>query len=87
MQREIEVLLSAFLDDRQKEAKLVHDVLTAISVAAASRRRMFEAIADAVQPLLDRPAEDAKVASLKIAEDLSVSLGSLRRARDAAITH
>jgi hypothetical protein len=87
MQREIEALLTAYLDDRQKEAKLVHDVLTAISVASAGRRRMFDAIVEAVQPLLDRPAEDTKIASMKIAEDLSVSLGSLRKARDAAITH
>jgi AcrR family transcriptional regulator len=87
MQREIEALLAAYLEDRQKEAKLVQEILTALSVAAASRQRMFDAIATAVQPLQERPAEQPDIATLRIAEDLSVSLGSLRKAFDAAITH
>ena len=87
MQREIEALLTAYLEDRQKEAKLVHDVLTALSVGATSRQRMFDAIAAAVQPMIEWPVEEAKIASMRLAEDLSISLGSLRKARDAAITH
>lgn len=48
MQLEIEALLAAYLEQRRKEADLIHGLLTALSVAAAGRQRMIDAILDAI---------------------------------------
>lgn len=48
MQREIEELLRAIHVDQRQEQKLVNDVLAAIAVGSAARRRMIKDIANAV---------------------------------------
>lgn len=48
MQREIEELLKAIHVDQRQEQKLVNDVLAAIAVGSAARRRMIQDIANAV---------------------------------------
>ena len=48
MQREIEELLKAIHIDQRQEQKLVNDVLAAIAVGSAARRRMIQDIANAV---------------------------------------
>lgn len=102
MQREIEALLAAYLDERRKEARIVQELLTALSVGASGRQKMFDAIVAIGQPdpaveaspskvepspAAPSPAAVANLASLSIADDLTTSIGNLRRARDAAFTH
>lgn len=88
MQREIEALLAAYLDERKKEAQLIEDLLTALSVGAAGRQRMFDAIAAIAGPPSDAvAAAPASISPLTIADDLTLGIGALRRARDAALTH
>ena len=41
MQREIEALLKAYVEDSGREARLVQNVLTALAVGAAARQRML----------------------------------------------
>ena len=41
MQREIEALLTAYVEDSSREARLVQNVLTALAVGAAARQRMM----------------------------------------------
>lgn len=53
MQREIEELLKAIHVDQRQEQKLVNDVLAAIAVGSAARRRMIQDIANAVLQAMD----------------------------------
>lgn len=94
MQREIEALLAAYIEDRRKEAKLVHDLLTALSVGAAGRARMFEAIKAAAGMQAEGEAasetttiEIPKLPATALVDDLTLSIGNLRQARDAALRH
>lgn len=48
MQREIEALLSAYLADRNKETKMIQELLTALAVGAVARQRMFRDLAVAI---------------------------------------
>jgi hypothetical protein len=102
MQREIEALLVAYLEERQKEARIVQELLTALSVGAAGRQKMFDAIMTIGQlqaaPVADKPvvaepgASSVHIGSsnresLSIVDDLTVGIGNLRKARDAALMH
>jgi hypothetical protein len=98
MQHEIEALLAAYLDERKKEARIVQELLTALSVGASGRQKMFDAIvaigqaqpATAVEaPVKTTPsaAAIANFAQLSVADDLTASIGKLRKARDAAFAH
>lgn len=57
VQREIEDLLKAIHIDQRQEQKLVNDVLAAIAVGSAARRRMIQDIANAclqaMEPMSD----------------------------------
>ena len=57
MQREIEELLKAIHVDQRHEQKLVNDVLAAIAVGSAARRRMIQDIANAVLQAMDASPE------------------------------
>jgi hypothetical protein len=48
MQREIEALLKAYVEDSSREARLVQNVLTALAVGAAARQRMLLELQSAV---------------------------------------
>jgi hypothetical protein len=48
MQREIEALLAAYLADRNKETRVVHELLTVLAVGSAERKRMLRDLAAAV---------------------------------------
>lgn len=61
MQREIEDLLKAIHIDQRQEQKLVNDVLAAIAVGSAARRRMFEDIANAVLQAMNHSQEPVNV--------------------------
>lgn len=98
MQREIEALLAAYLDERRKEATIVQELLTALSVGASGRQKMFDAIiaigqpqaepvGDATQTLEPKAAVVTKFAQLSVVDDLTTSIGNLRKARDAAFAH
>ena len=98
MQREIEALLAAYLDERRKEAQVVQELLTALSVGASGRQKMIDAIVAIGQPQAESVGDasvmaeaktDAvtKFAKLSVIDDLTASIGNLRKARDAAFTH
>ena len=48
MQREIEALLKANIEDSGREARLIQNVLTALAIGSAARQRMIEEIQAAV---------------------------------------
>jgi hypothetical protein len=48
MQREVEALLAAYLADRNKETRVVQELLTILAVASAERQRMLRDLAAAV---------------------------------------
>ena len=48
MQREVEALYRAFHDEKNRETRLIQDVLSALAVGAASRRMMIEELAAAL---------------------------------------
>lgn len=68
MQREIEALLKAYVEDSSREARLVQNVLTAMAVGAAARQRMIEDIqAAAGFAIAPPPAPFAREATPDIA--------------------
>ncbi len=68
MQREIEALLKAYVEDSSREARLVQNVLTAMAVGAAARQRMIEDIqAAAGFAIAPPPAPFAREATSGIA--------------------
>ena len=81
MKREIEALLAAYLADRNKEAQVVQELLTALAVGAAGRQRMLHELAVAVgataevAPVVDRPPSRESIA------DISTAITLLRAAR------
>lgn len=89
MQREIEALLAAYLADRNKEAQIVLDLMTALAVGSAGRQRMMQELAAAVgaappnatgaavAPFLDRPSSPA------FNSEVSAAVAQLRAARGA----
>ena len=88
MQREIEALLKAYVEDRQREGKLVTDLLTAIAVGAASRRQMMEDIATAVTSIRPVARTEAPPPSQPASFDpVSEAVSQLRSARDLSISH
>ena len=48
MQREVEALLAAYLADRNKETRVVQELLTILAVGSAERQRMLRDLAAAV---------------------------------------
>ena len=60
MQREIEALLKAYVEDSSREARLVQNVLTALAVGAAARQRMLLELQAAVG--LEKPEPAAIIA-------------------------
>lgn len=88
MQREIEALLSAYLTERNKEAQVVQELLTALAVGAAGRQRMMQELAAAVGTVAttsqscvaaERHADVDTEPTL--AAEVSVALAQLRAAR------
>ncbi len=103
MQREIEALLKAYVEDSGREARLIQNVLTALAVGAAARQRMIADIQaavgiEAIEPTQSHAFKDAEMpitASspiLKgvpkiIIDDVALAISHLRAARDAAVVH
>ncbi len=56
MQREIEALLKAYVEDGSRESRLVQNVLTALAVGAAARQRMLLELQAAVGLEMVEPA-------------------------------
>jgi hypothetical protein len=69
MQREIEALLKAYVEDSSREARLVQNVLTALAVGAAARQRMIEDIQTAVG--IGTAAQPADTAAPELAPDVT----------------
>ena len=103
MQREIEALLKAYVEDSGREARLIQNVLTALAVGAAARQRMIADIQAAVgvdtveptQPQAFKEVELPNAASSPIlksvpkivTDDVARAISHLRAARDAAVVH
>lgn len=89
MQREIESLLAAYLADRDREARLVQELLTALAVGSAARQRMLHDIAAAVgaAPAME-PADAPVIRDMPAfaGSDITAAIARLREARDAT-TH
>jgi hypothetical protein len=90
MQREVEALLAAYLADRNKETRVVQELLTILAVASAERQRMLRDLAAAVggvgpispnQPL----ATGENVPTSSFDDDLSAAISQLRDARAAMV--
>ena len=87
MQREIEALLKAYLQDRSREARLIQDVLTALAVSSAARQRMVEEMATAVGNATTELVVAPRVVGATVAEDVALAIDQLRATRGAAVTH
>jgi hypothetical protein len=92
MQREIEALLKAYVEDRQREGKLVTELLTALAVGAASRRQMMEDITLAVAqigveaPLAAAPVEEPAAYDPPY-DPVTEAVSQLRSVRDMSAAH
>ena len=87
MQREIEELLKAIHVDQRQEQKLVNDVLAAIAVGAAARRRMTQDIANAVLEAMSAAPETLSQAPVQARHgsterELTDALQSMLRAAE-----
>ena len=91
MQREIEALFAAYLADRNKEAQVVRELLTALAAGSAGRQRMLQEFAAAVgatavtadasaAPMLDRASPP------QFNDEISAAIAQLRTSR-APATH
>lgn len=93
MQREIEALLVAYMEEKQKETKLVQDLLTALAVGAAARQRMCEAIEAAslsavgAGSAVGSKSVEHQSVPMPVEDDLERALVQLRRSRDSNFTH
>jgi hypothetical protein len=95
MQREIEALLAAYLVERNKEAEVVQQLLTALAVGASARQRMMQTLSAAVRadaaPAPTHPPADVAIDAnrpppLPFSADISTAIAHLRAARNAT-TH
>ena len=103
MQREIEALLKAYVEDSGREARLIQDVLTALAVGAAARQRMIADIQAAVgigdigpaqsnsskEPEASITASSPMFKSVPriVTDDVALAISHLRAARDAPAVH
>jgi hypothetical protein len=89
MQREVEALLAAYLADRNKETRVVQDLLTILAVGSAERQRMLRDLAAAVGGIgSSSPAEplstfNENVPTSSFDDDLCAAISQLRDARAA----
>jgi hypothetical protein len=90
MQREVEALLAAYLADRNKETRVVQELLTILAVGSAERQRMLRDLAAAVggagpsspnEPL----STGENVPTSSFDDDLSAAISQLRDARAAMV--
>ena len=87
MQREIEALLNAYLQDRSQEARLVQDLLTALAVGSAARHRMVQELASAVGQTTAGLSAAQKASPATLTDDITVAVTQLRAARNTSATH
>lgn len=89
MQREIEDLLVAYIADRNREARLVQDLLAALAVGSVARQRMIEAVATAASEasagIPQAPAAPSSAPARNVSEllsaDISAAVAELRAAQ------
>lgn len=86
MQREIEALLKSYLQENKREADLIQDVLSALAVGSATRRRMVDAISGAVDRASSEPAAPKESFALN-ETDIAFAIERLRAVRDSANVH
>ena len=89
MQRQIEALLAAYLADRDKEARVVQELLAVLAVGAADRQRMLRDLGAAVGGLAAASSNEAisplgeNAPPSSFSSDLSAAISKLRDARVA----
>ena len=86
MQREITALLRAYLEDKQRETKLVQDFLSALAVNAAGREKMLEDLAKAVIAITGLPPV-SKGSPAKLEDDLTHAVDQLRTTNAFPASH
>ncbi len=79
MQREIEALLSAYLTDRNKETRMIQELLTALAVGAAARQRMLRDLAAAINGDAARGSESS--AESEAGNEITAAIEHLRSVR------
>lgn len=89
MQREIEALLEAYLDERNREARVVQDLLTALAIGADARTKMMADLGrifgqSAIEPRTASRTVQATEPSPRLTIDLAEAISQLRAARDGA---
>ena len=91
MQREVEALLAAYLADRNKETRVVQELLTILAVGSAERQRMLRDLAAAVgevgpsSPNEPHSSSNENVPTSSFDADLSAAISQLRDARAAMV--
>jgi hypothetical protein len=89
MQRHIEALLLAYLADRDKEARVVQELLAVLAVGAADRERMLRDLQAAVSGLAAASSSEAtshlgeNAPPSSFGNDLSAAISKLRDTRVA----
>ena len=83
MQREIEALLEAYLRDKDREARLVTELLTTISSGASARQLMIERLAVAIERAMPKMATELR----PISDDIDLAIRKLREASATSTTH
>lgn len=86
MQREIEALLVAYLNDRNKETQMIQDLLSALAVGAEARHRMVRDLTSAVMVLQGpAPGAAAPPPATKAGEatgEITAAIAQLRSSRE-----
>ena len=89
MQREIEALLTTYLADRNKETRVVKELLAVLAVGAAERKRMLRQLTAAVGGLTPvapevaiEPIAESRPSS-ELNGDLSAAICQWRTTRSA----
>lgn len=84
MQHEVQALLKALLAEQQRERQLYQSLLAAISVTAASRKRMLEDIVSASNVALTNADDPHNVPARDAQDLLTQAIRKMSEARNRA---
>lgn len=88
MQREIEALLTAYLEDRNRESRLLQELLTGLATGAAARQRMIEEFAAAISRASPATATlPVQRSPAAVSDDVARAIQQLRAASAGPTTH
>lgn len=89
MQDEIDALLRAFAAEQEREARLIHELLTTLGQRSGSRQRMIESLALAVAEAMSsaETIQPRTFAAHEAPEQLSEAVARLRARSNGYGTH